>query len=365
MRCVPGLVCGVLLAAAGCGAPGDLSSLDQQLSSEDAVARAEQWVAVSLKYCQAPNHGRDDDDACSTYCNRYSNPAWDPYRSDCSGLVSWAWGLAAPGRTTYQFAPFVNDLSSAIPAGSLRAGDAVNNADHIMLFKEWLVNGQRAVFIEEPGCATAITYAHELTSNVSINGSSIYVAAHGTSFTAIRYRGFGGGSGGGATCLAGGLYCGGDKLSGDPNTLYRCDGAGAPTVVQHCADGCNVVPGQDDACGTSSSGGDSSGGSCVAGGLYCGGDKIGGDAGTLYRCNGAGAPSVVAHCAAGCQVMSGADDQCHGAGGCVAGGLYCGGDKVSGNPNELYRCGGGSSGTAVQSCAAGCVVLSGRNDACK
>lgn len=53
-----------------------------------------------------------------------------------------------------------------------------------------------------------------------------------------------------------------------------------------------------------------SGGTCSAGGLYCGGDKVIGDAKTLYKCNGPGTPSVVEHCAAGCSVNAGRDDSC-------------------------------------------------------
>jgi hypothetical protein len=52
----------------------------------------------------------------------------------------------------------------------------------------------------------------------------------------------------GADCFVGGYYCGGDKISGDRNTLYRCTGTGAPAVIRHCASGCAVRPGQDDAC---------------------------------------------------------------------------------------------------------------------
>ena len=53
---------------------------------------------------------------------------------------------------------------------------------------------------------------------------------------------------GGASCFVGGLYCGGDKISGDKNTLFRCTGTGAPAVVRHCANGGAVHPGSDDAC---------------------------------------------------------------------------------------------------------------------
>lgn len=256
-----GIVSGLLVAMA-CGGNGQTPTIDgsptradattntddaappgdAQDAAADAIARAEQWVAVKLQYCQAPNHQRDYDDACTTYCNRSDDPAWDPYRSDCSGLISWAWGLPAPGRTTYEFAPFETDITSEIDASTLRPADAVNNADHVMLFKAWVVAGQRAIFIEEPGCATAITYAHEVDSTVTLNGSSIHVDASGMTFSAIRYNALG------TTCVVGGAYCGGDKLNGDPSTLYRCDGTNTPAVIEQCPNGCSVVPGQDDAC---------------------------------------------------------------------------------------------------------------------
>ena len=53
---------------------------------------------------------------------------------------------------------------------------------------------------------------------------------------------------GGASCVVGGAYCGGDKISGDRSTLYRCTGTGAPAVIRHCANGCAVHAGTDDAC---------------------------------------------------------------------------------------------------------------------
>jgi hypothetical protein len=113
----------------------------------------------------------------------------------------------------------------------------------------------------------------------------------------------GGGSSGGSTsggsCVAGGLYCGGDKVSGNSDTLYRCNADGSATKVEACSRGCAVRTGRDDACRT-----------CVVGGLYCGGDKISGDHNTLYRCNEEGLGDVVKHCANGCAVHTGSDDAC-------------------------------------------------------
>src|SRR5262249_9642777 len=45
----------------------------------------------------------------------------------------------------------------------------------------------RATFLEEPGCSSSTPYAHEVTSDVTISGSSIHVSYNGMSFTAIRY----------------------------------------------------------------------------------------------------------------------------------------------------------------------------------
>ena len=172
--------------------PGRAGTSSDDLTRGGAVARAEQWVNAALTYCQSPNHQHDYDPSCSAVCNRTDDAAWDPYRSDCSGLVSWAWGLPAPGRVTTGFAPFVNDITSAIAASDLQPGDAVNNSDHVMLFKGWVTQSQVATFIEEPGCSAATPYAHEFTSNVTLSGTSIYVPYNGMTFTAIRYSGISG-----------------------------------------------------------------------------------------------------------------------------------------------------------------------------
>jgi hypothetical protein len=177
-----------LLPGAANSSPGSGASADA-LTRADAVSRAEQWVAAELPYCQSANHQRDYDPSCASVCDRVDNAAWDPYRSDCSGLVSWAWELPPPGRVTGEFAPFVTDITQAIAASDLQPGDAVNSSDHIMLFKAWVTAGQVATFIEEPGCSAATPYAHEFTSNVSISGTTISVAYNGMTFTAIRYTG--------------------------------------------------------------------------------------------------------------------------------------------------------------------------------
>jgi hypothetical protein len=95
---------------------------------------------------------------------------------------------------------------------------------------------------------------------------------------------------------------------------------------------------------------------CQAGAYYCGGDMLAGDANTLYQCNGGGVPLARGYCSHGCTVTPADDDQCDGgAMPCIEGGLYCGGDKLVGDPQSLYRCSGGV-GVERKVCTDGCVV---------
>nr|HEX4318282.1 hypothetical protein [Kofleriaceae bacterium] len=150
------------------------------------VARGMEWVDAMVPYCQSANHAPDGDSSCAATCTRPDMPDWDPYRSDCSGFVSWSWDLPAPGRTTGDFAPFTTDLTHTIQASDLRPGDAINNDEHIMLFEAWTTPGQEAKFIEEPGCSSTQPYARETTVSVTLDGEHITPEYRGE-FTAIRY----------------------------------------------------------------------------------------------------------------------------------------------------------------------------------
>jgi hypothetical protein len=103
-------------------------------------------------------------------------------------------------------------------------------------------------------------------------------------------------------CTPGGHYCGGDQLAGDPNTLYTCIEDSVPQARGVCTAGCQVQAADDDVCRAD-------GGRCVEGGFYCGGDKLVGDPATLYTCaSGAGVNGQL--CPNGCLVRPGKDDVC-------------------------------------------------------
>jgi uncharacterized membrane protein YgcG len=175
----------------GEGLPGERTgTTSAAITSDDAISRAEQWVTAKLLYCQSANGQPDYDTSCSSTCTRQSNPQWDPYRSDCSGFVSWAWGLPAPGLVTSEFAPFGTTASTTIQATDLQPGDAcnLNAGGHIVLFEKWVTPGTSALFMEEPGCSANPPYAHEFQSDVTLSGVNITIAYEGETFTAIRYN---------------------------------------------------------------------------------------------------------------------------------------------------------------------------------
>jgi len=191
------------LCAACSAAPGageSIGTSSEAITGNQIIARAQQWVTAEVPYCQSPNGQPDPDPSCASVCTRPTNSAWDPYRSDCSGFVSWAWGLPPPGLTTDELAPADTSVSEVINGSDLQPGDALNiPADHIILFVSWIVVGQSANFMEEPGCDATPNYAHAFTSNVEINGSSVSVDYEGTTFTAIRYTGTTGAGDAGST----------------------------------------------------------------------------------------------------------------------------------------------------------------------
>lgn len=115
------------------------------ISRCEVVARAQAWVDAGVMYSWDPWY---TDPTTGTCC----------YRSDCSGLISAAWGLPAPGHTTYSFAggPWDDGASYVITPGELQPGDALNypgspsaGTGHIMLYLSGDFNSGYVEVIEE------------------------------------------------------------------------------------------------------------------------------------------------------------------------------------------------------------------------
>jgi hypothetical protein len=87
---------------------------------------------------QAIYGAADFDVACAHRCSRVFNAAWNPWRSDCSGLVSYAYSnlVAAPGDATGGFPPYSHAHGRVIHASELAHGDVLNSKprEHIFLF---------------------------------------------------------------------------------------------------------------------------------------------------------------------------------------------------------------------------------------
>ncbi|WP_433790843.1 tachylectin-related carbohydrate-binding protein [Actinoplanes sp. CA-252034] len=117
-----------------CGENGE----DAYVTRAGAVARARSWVADDVTYAQ---------DRC--YTNGYGD-----YRTDCSGLISMAWGLGGLGDTWATVN--LDERSTRIPAADLLPGDALlrytgdPHTNHAALFVRWADSDRtRPVVIEQ------------------------------------------------------------------------------------------------------------------------------------------------------------------------------------------------------------------------
>jgi hypothetical protein len=263
----------LLLLAAACsagagGEPTGTSSSEEAITGSTIISRGMEWVNAELHYCQAAYGAVDFDSSCwawegsSHRCFRESNSAWNAYRSDCSGFVTYAWGLPAigdGGYVTSNFAPYDTSFSHTIDGSQLQPGDALNKTPdgHIVLFERWVTTGKTAVFLEEPGCSSAQPFAHEFTSNVTVSGTQVFIDYIGANFDAIRFSGMSGGGGGGGS--GGGTGGGGapdacSEGNGFCTATLQCDG-GHWIVRQDDPNACTTVKDVDEP--------------CSAGGGYC------------------------------------------------------------------------------------------------
>jgi Divergent InlB B-repeat domain len=131
------------------------------------VQKARQWVNAGLPYAQYVINGSSG------------------YRADCSGLISFAWGLSTPGAVTWT----LKDYANYVTFDEVQPGDAVNNeggpGGHVMLFAGWVDgawngNGNRqARFVEENGAYGAVENVYWLhredTNHVTIPVLTPYI----------------------------------------------------------------------------------------------------------------------------------------------------------------------------------------------
>jgi hypothetical protein len=131
------------------------------------VQKARQWVNTGLPYAQYVINGSSG------------------YRADCSGLISFAWGLSTPGAVTWTLKNYANYVTF----DEVQPGDAVNNeggpGGHVMLFAGWVDgawngNGNRqARFVEENGAYGAVENVYWLhredTNHVTIPVLTPYI----------------------------------------------------------------------------------------------------------------------------------------------------------------------------------------------
>jgi hypothetical protein len=155
--------------------------------AERTLTRARLWIDADMPYCGGPNGG--DDVICGGTCTRTGtakSSEWDDYRSDCSGFVSWSWGLAAPGETTRTLAPYETKVSTLITVDELEAGDALNGAGHVMLFGGWADKAAgKATILQESRCGTN---AAEKISVFKVIDTTTLQISDGRKFRPIRYK---------------------------------------------------------------------------------------------------------------------------------------------------------------------------------
>lgn len=155
----------------------------------EALARAQQWVDEGVMYSFSPNYAG--------------------YRTDCSGLVSWAWQLGAPGHTTYSLGggPSDDGASYVIAWDELAPGDALNypgnvsaGTGHVMLFAGWADAAHYGFYTYEEydfGHPASYLY-HTLDSVWPVRVGSYYVPIR----SASRDDGGGSGGDGGGDCAS-------------------------------------------------------------------------------------------------------------------------------------------------------------------
>lgn len=92
----------------------------------------------------------------------------------------------------------------------------------------------------EPITLSAVAHLGARVIGVARTSTTLTTGEHGAVHLALQAVS--------GDCLGGGLYCGGDKLAGLPDSLYRCVAGGTPSLFMSCPNGCRVEINTDDGC---------------------------------------------------------------------------------------------------------------------
>jgi hypothetical protein len=197
---VLGLVVGV-----GCAAPavsdephGSTSSREV-IGVDDVMARAQEWVDDRVPYCGGVRGGSDV--LCGGTCNRPA-AAWDAYRSDCSGFVSWVWQVTDDPSTD----GFMNDRAGdngwhTVAVADMARGDALVCDGHIKLLSS-RVSDNSAEIYEESDCG--LVASKSVQSFSVIDGNTFSFNGDGRTYHVIRRNGISGGGSGSSGGAEGG-----------------------------------------------------------------------------------------------------------------------------------------------------------------
>jgi MYXO-CTERM domain-containing protein len=165
------------------GDPERIASTSEAMTVDEIIARAQEYVAANVPYCGGVRGGTDY--ICGGTCQRPA-AAWDDYRSDCSGFVSWCWQIASDPTTS----GYMNDKSgsngwTSIDIDELKAGDAVVCDGHIKLFSKFVGSGQAEIY-EEYNCGHT---AHKAVQSFTRSGNTIKFSYDSRVYHAIRRNG--------------------------------------------------------------------------------------------------------------------------------------------------------------------------------
>jgi hypothetical protein len=168
--------------------PGTIEAIPANpVFAERTLLRARAWVDAEMPYCGGTNGGNDV--ICGGTCIRSGDSKkaeWDLYRSDCSGFVSWSWGLPAPGRSTSTFAPYTSDVSAVIAVTDLAPGDALNGKGHVMLWGGWVdERAGKALVLQESHCGR--TANETITTFTKVDATTLR-NSNGRLFRPIRFK---------------------------------------------------------------------------------------------------------------------------------------------------------------------------------